>query len=397
MFIGFFVQNYLKGGLDTFLIELINNWPNKNDDIVLFCNKSHPGLDNLNKLILKKKFKIIEYNFGQNHNFYKNKSKILKLLISVYLIIYNLFYFRKLLKNYKFNKFIVVNGGYPGGHASIYASIVYGIYKNIDSKPILNVHSIVGDPIKRDIGNLHYRILNKCFDFLISHSISKIITCSNAVNNSFENRKIFKKINKITIYNGITEQVVSKKKNKEKEIKNIVILATYEPIKGHEIAIDAIHELIKKRKDIKLLNYGDSDFSHKSHINFLRKKVRGLNLERFVEFNEFTKETSKIYENSFLILIPTQAEGFGLTAIEAMMHSLPVIGFNSGGLKEVIENNVNGFLIKKRDANELAEKINFLIENKDIYRKFCYNSYKIYIKNFNSNNMANKYYEQIKL
>ena len=39
----FFTENYYKGGLDTFIISLINNWPDNNDSIELMCNYDHPG------------------------------------------------------------------------------------------------------------------------------------------------------------------------------------------------------------------------------------------------------------------------------------------------------------------------------------------------------------------
>ena len=50
MKIGFFTQNTKKGGLDRFIIELIENWPSDNDEIYLYVNKSHPGNDNLSKI-----------------------------------------------------------------------------------------------------------------------------------------------------------------------------------------------------------------------------------------------------------------------------------------------------------------------------------------------------------
>ena len=62
MNVGLFVQNYLRGGLDTFLIELINNWPNKNDNIILFCNTDHPGIKVIKSQVSNNKFKLVEYN-----------------------------------------------------------------------------------------------------------------------------------------------------------------------------------------------------------------------------------------------------------------------------------------------------------------------------------------------
>ena len=39
-----FMENHYKGGLDTFLINLTNSWPDEQDVLTLMCNSSHPGL-----------------------------------------------------------------------------------------------------------------------------------------------------------------------------------------------------------------------------------------------------------------------------------------------------------------------------------------------------------------
>jgi len=40
----FYTENYYKGGLDTFLINLFNAWPDEKDELTLVCNESHAGL-----------------------------------------------------------------------------------------------------------------------------------------------------------------------------------------------------------------------------------------------------------------------------------------------------------------------------------------------------------------
>ena len=60
MKICFFTENYYKGGLDTFLINLINAWPDTNDQLTVVCNDSHPGLVTLAEKI-DRIFKIQRY------------------------------------------------------------------------------------------------------------------------------------------------------------------------------------------------------------------------------------------------------------------------------------------------------------------------------------------------
>ena len=56
MKICFFTENYYKGGLDTFLVNLFNAWPDSKDELTLVCNGSHSGL----KTIITKTFRPIK-------------------------------------------------------------------------------------------------------------------------------------------------------------------------------------------------------------------------------------------------------------------------------------------------------------------------------------------------
>lgn len=50
-----FLQNSKKGGVDTFITNLINFWPDKKSKIFLVCNKSHPGIKYLKKKLKEEK------------------------------------------------------------------------------------------------------------------------------------------------------------------------------------------------------------------------------------------------------------------------------------------------------------------------------------------------------
>ena len=48
-----FTEIYARGGVDTFLINLINNWPDKNDNFIIIYNNNYPGIDFIKKRINK--------------------------------------------------------------------------------------------------------------------------------------------------------------------------------------------------------------------------------------------------------------------------------------------------------------------------------------------------------
>src|SRR5438105_6948546 len=65
----------------------------------------------------------------------------------------------------------------------------------------------------------------------------------------------------------------------------------------------------------------------------------------------------RVYEKlgvADLFLLPSQLESFGLAALEAMACEVPVIGTNAGGMREVVEHGVDGYLVEPGDVQSAA-------------------------------------------
>ncbi|MCX7641071.1 MAG: glycosyltransferase family 4 protein, partial [Elusimicrobiales bacterium] len=73
--------------------------------------------------------------------------------------------------------------------------------------------------------------------------------------------------------------------------------------------------------------------------------------------------------------------------IEAMTFGLPVVGTDAGGIKEIVKDGINGFIVPKQNPQKLAEAILKIYSDKYIYEKFSENSTKL-VKDFSSSNMA---------
>lgn len=70
-----------------------------------------------------------------------------------------------------------------------------------------------------------------------------------------------------------------------------------------------------------------------------------------------------LYKYASLAVFPSLYEPFGIVALEAMASGIPVIVSDTGGLSEIVENNVNGLKVKANDSNELAHAISYLLDN----------------------------------
>src|SRR2546421_13072920 len=70
------------------------------------------------------------------------------------------------------------------------------------------------------------------------------------------------------------------------------------------------------------------------------------------------QELTRLYDWSDVVVVPTiTPEPFGRVAVEAMSRGRPVIGTNAGGLTEIIDDGVTGFLVSPGDSSAIAERI----------------------------------------
>ena len=121
-------------------------------------------------------------------------------------------------------------------------------------------------------------------------------------------------------------------------------------------------------------------------------------IEDNVLFLGKSNEIDEILCFSDLFILPSEQESFGLAALEAMAHGVPVVCSDVGGLQEVIENGVSGFLCPVGDAKAMAEKVIHLLDDKDRLELFKRNAYES-SKKFDIKNIIIHYeslYEQAK-
>lgn len=136
--------------------------------------------------------------------------------------------------------------------------------------------------------------------------------------------------------------------------------------KGIYDILDSIPLVIKKHKDVKFLFAGADD--KPGELEIIKKKIIDNNIGEYVSFLGILskKEMSSIYKKSDIFILPSYIEGMPMTILEAMAAGLPVISTPVGGIPEVVEDCVNGFLVIPGDSKNLGDKIIELIENKEL-------------------------------
>jgi len=108
-------------------------------------------------------------------------------------------------------------------------------------------------------------------------------------------------------------------------------------------------ELIRKEVPVRLVMVGDGPDRVEAEA-FCREK--GFTSE--VRFTGKQLDIATVLECSDLFLLPSATESFGLAALEAMGHGVPVIASRVGGLPEVIRHGVDGYLEELGDVSAMA-------------------------------------------
>lgn len=166
---------------------------------------------------------------------------------------------------------------------------------------------------------------------------------------------------------GVDQKSFSKKNKNIKEKytagKLITFIGRKEEYKGIAVILKALRLLVIQMPDIRFLCIGpETSYSRELWNNLpgsINDKVIILPSISEEDKNSFLSETD-------IFVMPSTAESFGIVYLEAWMHSKPVIGARSGAVADVITEYEDGFLIEPGNYVELAVKIRYLLENKNI-------------------------------
>lgn len=135
----------------------------------------------------------------------------------------------------------------------------------------------------------------------------------------------------------------------KKEERIITHISNLREVKRVKDVIE-IFDRIQKKIPSKLLIVGDGPEKEACEALCIKKGI-----EEKVVFLGNSSEVDKILCFSDLFLLPSEKESFGLAALEAMASSVPVISSNSGGLPEVNQHGVSGYLSDVGNVAEMAE------------------------------------------
>lgn len=184
----------------------------------------------------------------------------------------------------------------------------------------------------------------------------------------------------------ISEFCIPVEEKEKRDGKTILFVGRLDKIKGIEYLIGAMEYM-----DANLVIVGDG---------ILREKLE-MQAKKYGDKVKFmgAVEHSKlpyIYVQADVFVAPSitlengATEGFGLVLVEALAAGIPVIGTRTGGMKDIILDNENGYFVEEKNSRMIADKVNYLLNNREVYERLAGNA-KQTIRKYDWNYVGEEY------
>ena len=176
--------------------------------------------------------------------------------------------------------------------------------------------------------------------------------------------------------------------NREKEKRHILIgnIGRLSEQKGMTYFIDAAEIVIRSHPEARFVIVGDGELKGQ-----LEEYVKSKQLQDTFLFLGYRNDIQNVISQLDFIVISSLWEGLPLTPIEAFSVKKTVIGTAVDGTVEIIKNQTNGLLIEPKNYIQLAEKMNYLINNRQDKTRLEENAFLTYKRKFSFNTFSKAY------
>lgn len=228
----------------------------------------------------------------------------------------------------------------------------------------------------------------------ISNILVDAVVCpSLSVRSLAEKYKIIKESKIKLIYHGIDIQnfdnALPLDKRSLKIPENYSVISAIQRLdfpKDVSTILRAFKKVKDSFKDVILFIVGSGPLLEK-----LQREAKEIGIAESTLFLGDRQDIPNILAVSDIVILSSSFEALGLSLIEAMAAKKPVIGTNVEGIREIIKNGENGFLVELRNEKKMAEAILSLLSDPKLSQKMGENGYKFVLKNFNKERMIREY------
>nr|WP_269748996.1 glycosyltransferase family 4 protein [Desulfocicer vacuolatum] len=233
--------------------------------------------------------------------------------------------------------------------------------------------------------NIRRRVLTDASFLILSLFFDKTVLVSKDIANLVKKRFFFGYNNTAVIHNGIRPATCC-----QKLCVNPFVIGSagrLVPVKNYRLMLRIV-ELISCHRDKNIVFKLAGDGPEKGMLCELAE-IHGLGKK--IEFLGHLDNMEAFYKTIDLYLNTSLHEGIPMTILEAMSHGIPVIAPDVGGIREIIDDGRDGFVMEQRTAHDFAMKCLFFHKNEDEYHKMSRLAVRKIIKKFTAKKMASDY------
>lgn len=162
------------------------------------------------------------------------------------------------------------------------------------------------------------------------------------------------------------------------------LAATEDRRKGFHLLLSALQKLSQSgAKDrIELVVFGASQPEEPVDLGFKAHYLGGFSDDLSLAL---------VYSAADVMIVPSLQESFGQTASESLACGTPVVAFNATGLKDIVDHQQNGYLVKPYEIEDLAQGIAWILQDSDRHQKLCVDARKKAVQKFALDIQARRY------
>ncbi len=267
---------------------------------------------------------------------------------------------------------------------SMGGALVALMKNKINGPKVLELHGLDIYGIARKIPTYSKKVLS-CFDAII-------VNCKHmehCVKDILNDENLCEKVFTITHGIDITKAPLKfEKKYLNNEKVHIVSVGRLVEKKGVDLFLKSIPYVLKDYPNLEVTIVGEGPL--KEDLESLTKKLRIDNIVKFSGYLK-NKQVFKLLKSADIFVLPCrEAKNGDLDSIpsaiqEAELMKVPVVSTRVGGIPEIVDNNISGYLVEPENVSELSKKITKLCENEDLRKKLGDNGRKKVLKELDMN------------
>ncbi len=338
--IGYIVRSLDYGGVEKYVVDLVNNLDDTLFCSVIFCLTEKGELA---KKIKNNRIKVYELHKKKGNDF----------LISI-----------RLGKLLQLEQIDIIHSN---NWSTFVESVLAKLYARKNIKLMYTQHGMEMNDFESKAKRFFRNRLRQCLFFFLDQCIAVSLATKKFINKEW----IVPEKDVRLIYNGVDFSELKVDSNKKNKLRlsfgikeNEIVIGSVGrlmKVKNYPLLIKAVSLLYQKNKKVKLLFVGNGP--EKNHLNAIAEQMK---LENNIIFAGQRDDVTELLSIMDIFVLPSISEGISLALLEAMAAGLPVIATSVGGNKEIIQDGINGLLVESDNEKELFKAMQLIISEKKI-------------------------------